>query len=257
MDLAWFVLYLALGAEPGRDAGVARESPQFEAHVARDGVVTFKDTHISAVDFWPLLLRPLPHGRGPTLESVLREHFGKRRRLESEPEPEPASPPHRIEWNDLCPPGSNCDFRPRPMLVEVRGKFDLTDEIMRAYGQAPYARVKARFLSGTFEFRIQMAMAARRADMKSALDRLPERLDELWGDERYTPRERRRILYELWYETDSTPEGERAARAIDAFIRRRLPCGSPAGYTEAELSAFRNSHPERRFAAADCAGPGH
>ena len=43
--------------------------------------------------------------------------------------------------------------------------------------------------------------------MKSALEHLPERLDELWADQRYSPRERRRILYELWLETDQTPAG--------------------------------------------------
>jgi hypothetical protein len=98
-----------------------------------------------------------------------------------------------------------------------------------------------------------MAIAARKTDMKSALEHLPERLDELWGDQRYTARERRRVLYELWYETDRTPEGERAARTIDAFIRRRLPCGSPDGYTGGELELFDQLHPERRFpVAADC-----
>jgi hypothetical protein len=49
----------------------------------------------------------------------------------------------------------------------------------------------------------------------------------LWGDRRYTVRERRRILYEIWYEMDRTPDSERAAKIIDEFIRRCLPCGSP------------------------------
>ena len=232
--------------------GYVYEGDQFEAHVARDGVVTFKDKHVSGID-WPLMLRPLPRDRGPTLQSTLRDYFGKRRRPAAEPEPEPEPPPHRIEWNDLCSPGSNCDTRMKPMMISVHGNFDLTDEIMRAYHQDPYARGKARFLSATFEFRIRMAIAARKADMKLALDHLPERLEELWRDERYTARERRRILYELWYETDQTPEGERAAKIIDAFIRRRLSCGSPAGYTGGELELFDQLHPERRFPpGVDC-----
>ncbi len=287
MNLACLVLLAALGMDTIRDAGAGRdagpppwvprskridlaeeaayglrragdgfvyETSRFEARVARDGVVSFRDKH-GSLDILsiPFLFKPLPYRKGPTLESILRGHFDKRRRPPPEPEPEPDPPPRKIDWNYICPPGSTCHMQPEPMLVEVRGTFDLTDEIMRAYGQDPYAREKARFLSATFEFRIRMAIAARKADMKSALERLPERLDELWGDERYTPRERRRILYELWYETERTPEGDQAARSIDEFIRRRLPCGSPAGYTGEELGAFRKLHPDRRFSAGgDC-----
>jgi hypothetical protein len=132
----------------------------------------------------------------------------------------------------------------------VSGSFDLIDEIMRMLGQDPYSLEKARFLSATLEFRIKLAIEARKADMKNALDHLPSRLDELWGDGRYTARERRRILYEIWYEVDRTPDGERAARIIDDFIHRRLPCGSPDTYTAAELEAFSRLTPR----PAVCAG---
>jgi hypothetical protein len=148
------------------------------------------------------------------------------------------------------------DLSEKPNSVEVRGSFDLTDEIMRAHSQDPYAYEKARFLSSTFEMRMKMAIEARKADLKVTLDDLPQRLDELLGDERYSPRERRRIVYELWYETDETPEGRRAARLIDEIIRQRLPCGSPQGYSRAELEGLRELHPDRRFPPmADCERP--
>jgi len=135
------------------------------------------------------------------------------------------------------------------------GTFDLTDEIMRMLGQDPYGLEKTRFLSATFEFRINLAIEARKIDVKKALDRLPSYLDDLWGDDRYTPQERRRILYELWSEIDRTPDGDRAARIIEDFVRHHLPCGSPDAYTKSELEAFAKSHPERRFAPIDeCAG---
>jgi hypothetical protein len=290
MNLTCLVVFAALGASPNPDAGAGRdagpppwlprskrvdlaeeayyglrrqgegyvyESAQFEAQVARDGVVTFKDKHISSLEFWPTAaaIKSAPRPKGPTLESTLRDYFNKGRRRTPEPGyvPEPDPPPHTIDWNDVCPPLSSCNMQLLPLTVQVKGSFDLTDEIMRAFKQDPYAREKARFLSSTFEFRIRMAIAARKEDMKSALEHLPERLEELWSDERYTPRERRRILYELWYETDRTPEGARAARTIDAFIRRRLPCGSPAGYGAAELGSLQRLHPEWRFPpAADC-----
>ena len=233
--------------------GYVYDSPRFEARVARDGVVYFKDKHGFVSFPFFLFMEKGSRPQGPTLESMLRDHFTKHRRAEPEPPAEPAPDPRRIEQSEVCPPSSSCYVVPTTNAIEVRGSFDLTDEIMRAYGQDPYGREKARFLSATFEFRIKMAIAARKADMKSALRYLPERLDELWGDVRYTPRERRRILYELWYETDQTSEGERAARSIEEFIRRRLPCGSPAGYTGEELESFHRLHPDRRFSAAgDC-----
>jgi hypothetical protein len=136
-------------------------------------------------------------------------------------------------------------------MVGVRGSFDLTDEIMRALGQELYSLEKARFLSATFEFRIKMAFEARKADLKEAFEHLPARLDDLWSDERYSVRERRRILYELWYETDRTPEGERAATIIRDFVHRRLPCGIRDGYTRGELDAFAKAHPDRLLIPAD------
>ena len=278
MNPACVLLLVGLGAEAGssRDAGAppwlpkakridiseeafyglvrsgesfVYQSPRFEARVARDGLVSFKDKHLSAALSLPFLgfLERGSRPRGPTLESTLRDYFDKRRR----PVPEAASPsepaplPRRLEQNEICPPGSSCYWQSLPVAISVHGSFDLTDEIMRGLGQDPYAAEKARFLSSTFEFRIKLAIEARKTDLKRALERLPFRLDELWGDDRYSPRERRRILYELWYETDRTPEGERAAGIIRDFIRRRLPCGSPDGYTRAELDAFARSHPER------------
>jgi hypothetical protein len=236
--------------------GYSYDTPRFQARIARDGVVIFKDKRVSFSLAMPKALRDLPRPRGPTLESTLRDLRGKRRR---EPPPEePAAPPpfeRRLEPSEACPPSSPCHALPPTNAIEVGGSFDLTDEIMRSLGQDPYRYEKARFLSATFEFRIKMAIAAHKADLKAALVDLPRRLDDLWGDVRYTPRERRRILYELWYETDRTKEGERAARAIDEFIRNRLPCGSPEGYSKAELEAFDRLHPERRFPAERACEP--
>lgn len=232
--------------------GYVYQSSSFDARVARDGVVTFKTRRAKFAS--PLAAFGQPASRkGPTLESTLRKHLGKRRRgtVEAPPEPTPTVSPG-IDWEHICPRGSNCDTRPYPGLLAVRGNFDLTDEIMRSLGQDPYAAEKARFLSSTFEFRMRLATTARKENLRTALDHLPERLDQLWGDERYSPRERRRLLYELWSEMDDSPEGLRGAATVMGFIRRRLPCGSPAGYTREELAGFARLDPRRRFAPEGC-----
>jgi hypothetical protein len=240
--------------------GYIYDDPRFQARVARDGVVTFKDkrSQVSFPIFPYLDLVQRAQSQGPTLESTLRDFLSKGRRRKRQPEPAvgPAPlPPGKIVRTEACSPGTcnTPDFTEKPSSIEVRGSFDLTDEIMRAHGQDPYAYEKARFLSSTFEMRIKMAIAARKADLKASLESLPQRLEELLGDDRYTPRERRRILYELWYEADDTPEGVRAARLLEDFVRRRLPCGSPQGYAAEELESLRKLHPDRRFAPlADC-----
>jgi hypothetical protein len=229
------------------------ETPHFQAQVARDGVVSFKDKHGGASVAFPFFpfIGNAPRPRGPTLESTLRGYFDKRRRPDPEPpyQPEPLS--RRLEQNEVCPRSSPCYWESLPVSIVVQGSFDLTDEIMRKLGQDPYGLEKAQFLSATFDFRIKLAMEARKDDLNQGFEHLPGRLDELWGDDRYSPRERRRILYELWYETESSPDGERAATIMRAFVRRRLPCGTPDGFTRAELETFARAHPDRLLLPPD------
>jgi hypothetical protein len=234
--------------------GYVYDGSKFEARVGRDGVVTFKDRHGSiAGSVFPFSFIPRAAARQPgaSRPSDFSEPGTNRRGPWL---PTPRQPPvsdRKIPQEELCPPNSSCYALPMANLVRVSGNFDLTDEIMRMLGQDPYRLEKARFLSATFEFRIKMAIEARKIDMKKALDHLPAHLDELFGDGRYTPRERRRILYELWYEMDRTADGERAAKIILDFIRRRLPCGVADSYTRAELDAFDKAHPEHRFVPGD------
>jgi hypothetical protein len=224
------------------------ENEKFEAQVARDGVVSFKDKHGSATAsaFSVSLFgigKARSQGKDATPNSrdvppVLRPSW----QLPSQ------SPYDRsVPWDKVCPSDVPCHLPPAAMMVDVSGSFDLTDEIMGTLGQSPYRVEKARFLSATFEFRIKLATEARKHDILRALGRLPERLDELWSDGRYSARERRRILSELWLEMDRTVEGQSAAATIEQFIRRRLPCGDPDAYTKDELDALAKQHPEQPF----------
>ena len=133
------------------------------------------------------------------------------------------------------------------IVAAVNGTMDLTDEIMRALGQDPYRAEKARFLAATFEVRMKLAVEAHREDMRKSLDRLPDALADLWRDSRYSARERRRVLFEIWRETDGTPEGARAESIIERFIQRQLPCGSPDAYPPSEFQAHQSSLPGRAF----------
>jgi hypothetical protein len=123
--------------------------------------------------------------------------------------------------------------------------FDLTDEFVRelAHGTA-YPYPKANFLAATFERRTAMAAEVNSRQMRAARADLPHQLDALWDDTRYRRRERRRIVFLLWQEVDrSSADGRSTAATIEAWIRKRLPRGSPDAYNDQELDAY--SH-ERR-----------
>jgi hypothetical protein len=230
--------------------GYFYEDAKFEARVAPDGTVTFKGKRFS-VNMAPPWARNQRRPESPPTAPRTATDPTSARRAPWLPPPEPAQGgPRRQEPNEVSPPSSSTYVPPSMQsgsMISVSGGFDLTDEIMRALGKDPLARDKARFLSATFEFRMKLAIEERKHLMREALDTLPQRLDELWADTRYSLRERRRILYELWIEMDNTPDGARAGKMIEVFVQRRLPCGAADGYTPGELDAFRSRHPERPF----------
>ena len=230
--------------------GYFYDDAKFEARVAPDGTVTFKSKRISVALDQPWARNKHRPESPPIAERTARDPTSARR-APWLPPPEPAEGgSRRQEPFEVCPPSSPCYVPPPSMrgtMISASGGFDLTDEIMRGLGKDPLARDKARFLSATFEFRMKLAIEERKQQMREALDTFPQRLDELWADTRYSLRERRHILHELWVEMDNTPEGVRAGNMIELFIQRRLPCGAADGYTPGELEAFRSRKPERPF----------
>jgi hypothetical protein len=97
-----------------------------------------------------------------------------------------------------------------------------------------------------------MALAWRRDRLQEALLRMPAWLERLWQEPGRTPAERRELYFLLWDEcAEEGPEdvvlGARQVRAtIETFIRRRLPEGSPHGYTAAELELFNRERSSTR-----------
>jgi hypothetical protein len=102
-------------------------------------------------------------------------------------------------------------------------RFDVTDAYLRRLRKDPARDAKAAFLSGTFDLRMNMALAAKDNLRRAALARLHARLDELWSDPGLTASQRRKILQATW---EGLGRDDDAARAIVRdFARRHL---SPA-----------------------------
>jgi hypothetical protein len=100
-----------------------------------------------------------------------------------------------------------------------------------------------------------MAMVARGERVRLAIRKLPELLDAIWTDPQADARRRRAAIFHLWDEcledgpADLVKAGEMARATIEAFIRQRLPAGSPDAYGDDELDALNGQRESRaRFA---------
>lgn len=125
----------------------------------------------------------------------------------------------------------------------VTGRFELTDLAMRMAGQDPYLSRKMALLDRTRDERMRLAAGEAAGNLRDAVAHTPRALEGIWngpGD----PAGKRRLLFTLWDECAESGSSEvlsaaRAVRAsIVAFIRRRLPRGSRAAYSRAELEAL-------------------
>lgn len=131
------------------------------------------------------------------------------------------------------------DRRVRYSAPKATLSFDLFDEFVHDFAHGTlYPYEKANFLAATFKRRTVMAAKWYAAQMRATAQELPRRLDALWADTRYRRRERRRIICLLWQDVDNSGAGAPPAAAIiEAWIRKRLPRGSPDAYTDDELDA--------------------
>jgi hypothetical protein len=238
--------------DPEKD-GLVYRGPQFTAHIARDGVVNFTDK-VPAKKLLPMPV-PLPPGT-PTLVSTIRDHLAHRPQKSPAPDYLPPAQVFNLTpsiWpsasqlaQEDCESPSNanpfntrCRFPKNPKIV-TGGAFVDWDRFLLGLPKNEMAREeKARFLATTEPLRTRMATEARAEDLQTALWDLPGLLDRIWSKTEYPPAERRRLIYELWLEYSGTSGNESACATIMAFIRRRLPVGSPDAYTADELHRLR------------------
>lgn len=226
---------------PLPDSGYRYEDARFEAAIAPDGQVTFKDRHVllEHVQVGPLTLGKGAGGRW-SVESWLPDAKNRPRQSEDDLQ----------RYHALSRPEDSRASRglpPAPILISATVRFDLVDEFLRLIGQgSPYRHERAQFLAATSELRMGMAADNETRLEGRAISELPARLDALWSAPGYTPREKRRVVFLLWSEIDtSDPGGAAGAAAVLGWIRRRLPPGEPGAYSAAELSAL-NAEGRRR-----------
>jgi hypothetical protein len=218
------------------------EGPGYTARVRTDGTVRFDDKSttlsrgLSLIPFMPL---PIP-GNPTTLQGVAMEFLGKKRKAPPRrtsprdapdpPLPVPNPTRYRPDPREACAYGDPCFWYGDPMLGQVTGRFDATDEIMRFNGKDPYRYEKALFLAGTREVRIGMAVRSLAADVRRAAAELDAKLIEVGCDETRSRAERRAILTALSAELDGdSPAARAAVEKIARFVATHLDAAPDGG----------------------------
>lgn len=144
------------------------------------------------------------------------------------------------------------DERVRTRLVPILGgSFDVTDGIMRAAGQDPYAGRKRAFLESTFEARAAIGAAERPRHLERSDLLILEHLDRMWRRADLPLPEKRRLVFALWDEcaergsAEIVAGGDRARAAALRWIAVHMPPGGTTAYPAAELAALNRARRSR------------
>jgi hypothetical protein len=129
-----------------------------------------------------------------------------------------------------------------PSAIQFKGLgvgFDLTDAVMKAAGDDPYAAQKARIAEATREQRFCLTLKGAEDDKRNALFRLKDNLERIAADGGLSAAEKRAAVFDLWQgclDTTDDALANSARATIIAFIRRAFPAGGPTAYTRVELA---------------------
>ena len=131
----------------------------------------------------------------------------------------------------------------------VSARFDVTDGLMRKYGQDPYASEKRRFLDRTREQRVEIGKRYRKEQLARSAQLMANNLARLWTTIA-DPAKRKDELLALWDECAETGDadliagGAEARRLLINWIHAKRIVFSPA-----ELAAFNaRKHSTATFA---------
>jgi hypothetical protein len=208
--------------------------PGFTGHVARDGRVSFTDTPSAHIRF--NLPRPTKIARAAarSVERWYDDPGAARRKGDADPDELPG-----VRATEKVEPDRD---NPEPVIAPIiTGGFDATDAVMRADGQDPYAAAKLKWMDETRAERLAMAKAHRSTQLAHSTQYMRRHLARLWRMPGLDDAARRAALFELWDDCDDDADlavaaaCERTRAAVIAFIRARLPAGSPAAFAADEL----------------------
>ena len=143
------------------------------------------------------------------------------------------------------------DWKGRHLAARIHkdGRVSYSKAPPRADGYEPRDADDERrwFEEQTRDLLIELGQTHDRQVILEALDALPDYLAAILDDRRFSLAQRRHVLFLLWDEMAEPDDrergwaGTRARAVINAFIRKRLPPGSPGAYSTAEVAAFNGA----------------
>ena len=131
--------------------------------------------------------------------------------------------------------------KPNIQREGLGARFDVSDAIMRAVGQDPYASEKRRFLDRTRDQRVAIGNEHKKATYQRSRQYATSAVLRAWNSAPDLAA-KKRVLFELWDECAETGRADLVAGAADAraaienFIQWKLV--GPDAYTAEELRAF-------------------
>ena len=151
------------------------------------------------------------------------------------------SPDGRVEFSDR----EGMDYDGGGDLERVasaRFRFGgLSDRMDQRRGNDPYAAERSWFMRETETLRHRLEQETRSHDMERALRSLRGRLIVLWRDDDRPAEAKREAIFRMWRDCAPDEEGARARAVIEAFVRERLPRGTPGAYPEDELERINRT----------------
>jgi hypothetical protein len=123
----------------------------------------------------------------------------------------------------------------------IKIPLDVTDMILGAAGQDPYAYEKRKFMAATQGLRQAMYDRACKEQLSDAVLDMRPRLESIWKNETLSPSERRLLIFQLWDQCaeDGPPDVKRTTEQIRAiivaFINERMPKASRYAYSDQDL----------------------
>lgn len=227
------------------------DQPGFVGRVARDGRVSFADKPSAHIQLNLPNPGKIARGAARGLERWYDDPAAAVRAADADPQELPGS-----RATELDEPSAE---DPEEIILPiVTGGFDATDAIMRANGMDPYASAKLAWMDRTRDERLRLGRVHRARLLAESATSMRRNLARLWARPGLDLAGRKAALFELW--DDCVESGDslaveacgRTRAAVIAFVRSRLPAGSPSAYTAAELDALNRGRASTdRFAPYD------
>lgn len=205
---------------PISDGTFFYQGPGFTATIAADGAVVFHPVHWKVTTELGDLITGQGDARNPATWGAWP--------VPLPPDWRPTPYDNRERLQDSLTPEIPVA---QPIFVDPGGRFDLSDEYARQVGTDPYLEAKTWFLSDTFDFRMRLAARQHRQALGAALAELPSELESIARDPRFSPPERRQIIYLIWHETSDDAGGAQARQIIESFVRQTFPPADAARFS--------------------------